>query len=134
MCDDLSGDEIAQALVNRIRPEMYIGSKKEACVKYPILTRHYHVEDKRSPCYSLLNFLLRVSFVGCTSLTKLRKYVCYINKDNASGAWLKQTKLQVLQDREREMEVAEQKEIVIVGGGICGLATALALHRLYISF
>ena len=37
-------------------------------------------------------------------------------------------------EREREMEVAEHKEIVIVGGGICGLATALALHRLYISF
>lgn len=93
-----------------------------------------YVEDERSPCYSLLNFLLRVSFIGRTSLTKLRKYVCYINKDNASVAWLKQTRLQVLQEREREMEVAEQKEIVIVGGGICGLATALALHRLYISF
>ena len=66
--------------------------------------------------------------------------MCYLNKDNPSGAWLKQTRLQLLQERERErerereMEVAEHKEIVIVGGGICGLATALALHRLYISF
>ena len=30
---------------------------------------------------------------------------------------------------EIDMEVVEEMEIVIVGGGICGLATALALHR-----
>ncbi|KAK6940424.1 FAD-binding domain [Dillenia turbinata] len=27
------------------------------------------------------------------------------------------------------MEVAEERDVVIIGGGICGLATALALHR-----
>ncbi|XP_047335708.1 monooxygenase 1-like [Impatiens glandulifera] len=32
-------------------------------------------------------------------------------------------------NREREMEGAEEHDIVIVGGGISGLATALALHR-----
>lgn len=29
------------------------------------------------------------------------------------------------------MEVAEEIEIAIIGGGICGLATALALHRYF---
>jgi len=29
------------------------------------------------------------------------------------------------------MKRCEENEIVIVGGGICGLATALALHRFY---
>lgn len=33
------------------------------------------------------------------------------------------------EERKIEMQVGEEIEIVIVGGGICGLATALALHR-----
>ncbi|KAK6246563.1 FAD-binding domain - like 9 [Theobroma cacao] len=33
------------------------------------------------------------------------------------------------EERDAGMKVAEEQDIVIVGGGICGLATALALHR-----
>lgn len=33
------------------------------------------------------------------------------------------------QERDEVMKVAEEQDIVIIGGGICGLATALALHR-----
>ncbi|XVF63327.1 hypothetical protein PTKIN_Ptkin09bG0079100 [Pterospermum kingtungense] len=33
------------------------------------------------------------------------------------------------QERDEVMKAAEEQDIVIVGGGICGLATALALHR-----
>jgi len=40
---------------------------------------------------------------------------------------------QVERKIEIEMEGVEEMEIVIVGGGICGLATALALHRFVLS-
>ncbi|XVF30077.1 hypothetical protein REPUB_Repub16aG0025800 [Reevesia pubescens] len=33
------------------------------------------------------------------------------------------------QQRHEDMKIGEEQDIVIVGGGICGLATALALHR-----
>jgi glycerol-3-phosphate dehydrogenase len=40
---------------------------------------------------------------------------------------------QVERKIEIEMEGVEEMEIVIVGGGICGLATALALHMFVLS-
>ena len=33
------------------------------------------------------------------------------------------------QERDGVLKIGEEQDIVIVGGGICGLATALALHR-----